>query len=943
MSSLISDDVSCVRAIGVALGQLSRRMSGDAMMDDGASVVLPASVEEAVEFVQMLDNLVSQAPNDAEVRKLVFEADPTLFESLVTFLQAPQVPATDHEALAHLFVALIGMVNRIACKATTPFLGNVLSTALKRHGGVRTLSALIAPSLPDAVRVAASECLFSILLRIDGQRQEVQPEAVHTLLECFTHHTTAPLRAFAAACLRETANANPGVLTDGEAVPALIRCLALDSSADVRGLAAETIDVVFKSDVAFWMAFAGKKELCSAILSRLDREEAPEVLEAVLKLTETLIVTDGMAPGSSSTALASAATVTDHFQTGFLERYLVLTMAYEGGSSGHAGSSRASPRVASLAARCLRLYLQYSPFYRFTAFQICSHFPTFAKLMHVVAQLNQPPAAAVASSRRSGPGSSSSDVAAVFQILRVETSIAVALMLLADPRCRHSFVEQLQGSGWLDDLRTNLLHGLNSAAMEYYGGVAIVDATGQLLNHPAEAVWEGGRPTRTSVQAILQRQEARWQAVDAGSQAATTMDAAEAQRAIESCEDDRATRLGFILLSYAVHSSLSVPSNRGEASQPAAAMSPTRGQMTSESSSTPAMSHPSMFSASLPTKASMLREWKSMPQQAGAAPPNALRPTSAGHYHKAAAGPHHATSPVAAAPPSPVRQAVFNKFDAALSLVTHFAQYFQRPGEGRPVVYETQGGFARRVPTNATWFARPTPGARSWSIDQLTEGDLFYFAIPLSVLSSYAVDQVRTRATRHLIYIKKSFVVTPQTAKARRWFLYDMLNHVMPAIINALTDLLTLFSAYGDENVKFPIVMFRERDTAGSQPDLGAPAVHCGNLLRTIEEARYYFRNASAAPDASTSSQAVRSPISTAADSQYLRDLDAKIKALSSVRFTGNEATFLPVEQLTGGEDGPEDEDVVERAEPRAAQRDAAAASRGSRLQWGGNLSDDDD
>ena len=146
------------------------------------------------------------------------------------------------------------------------------------------------------------------------------------------------------------------------------------------------------------------------------------------------------------------------------------------------------------------------------------------------------------------------------------------------------------------------------------------------------------------------------------------------------------------------------------------------------------------------------------------------------------------------------KNAIFSKFDAALNLCVAFAQYFNKVGEPQKVVYETtpDGAFARRAPNRAAWFnANHAMKTKSWTLAQLKEGDLFYFSIPFVALNTFSVEQVRSRAVRHHSHVKKSFIVTPQAAKGRRWFLYDMTNHIMPGIINTLAELLELFAVRG--------------------------------------------------------------------------------------------------------------------------------------------------
>jgi len=342
------------------------------------------------------------------------------------------------------------------------------------------------------------------------------------------------------------------------------------------------------------------------------------------------------------------------------------------------------------------------------------------------------------------------------------------------------------------------------------------------------------------------------------------------------------------------------------------------------------------------TKSALLREQRAHPTRAAAERraeldmPDALPRASAfydstpsGHGGMASQALRHAASP-RSTHADPSRNPAFNKFDAALKLATRFAQFYNSVGEPQPVIYETDGSFARRQPKNASWFAAPTPKARSWTIEQLKEGDLFFFALPFVGLSASALEQVRQRAVRHMRYIKNSFTITPQAAKARRWFLYDMLNHIMPGVIDTLSALIELCHLHGDENVKFPVVMFREGDVASEG------TLNSGNLCEVLDQVRFYFKSVAPknADDPNVMATATRGEQLT---SQFLKDVEAKIKALSNAQFTGNERTFLNFDDDVSSDD--DDDNYVRETAPAAS---ASGNRRPARTSAYYDISDDD-
>jgi len=109
-----------------------------------------------------------------------------------------------------------------------------------------------------------------------------------------------------------------------------------------------------------------------------------------------------------------------------------------------------------------------------------------------------------------------------------------------------------------------------------------------------------------------------------------------------------------------------------------------------------------------------------------------------------------------------------------------------------------------------------------------------------------------------------------------------MLNNIMPGVIALLSEFVDLFQEHGDENVKFPIVMFRNQ-SAGSG-SLDQASLHPGNLADVLQQVRFYFEQAEANQAASAEGMET---------SQYLRDVEKKIEALKSMKFTGNEKSLL--------------------------------------------------
>eukprot|EP00744_Colponema_vietnamica_P015453 GILI01021652.1.p1 GENE.GILI01021652.1~~GILI01021652.1.p1 ORF type:complete len:674 (-),score=120.70 GILI01021652.1:83-1978(-) len=270
----------------------------------------------------------------------------------------------------------------------------------------------------------------------------------------------------------------------------------------------------------------------------------------------------------------------------------------------------------------------------------------------------------------------------------------------------------------------------------------------------------------------------------------------------------------------------------------------------------------------------------------------------------------------------------FTKFDAALKLCERLGLHYSpltdaiqhaalAASKNNTTVFETSGdGFAKRKSANIAPVVKRQP--KTWNVDDLREGDLFYFAVPLNTLSAFAVDQVRVQAVRHHNQLKKAYLVVPHHMKGRRWFIFDMSTFVMPQVIAALDDILELMEVHGEQNCRFPLLMFKEGDmvkrdriaqqlldgghSAEANDAVPEATLNSGNLLESLDQLRFYFSKMSEVnPVAATAAATIPTPsglrhaagnIGAAQSSamagntsQYLVDLERKINALKSRQF----------------------------------------------------------
>lgn len=957
-----------IRALAAALHQASVRVCGVmpeigpyvASTDDMTPTPPPVTNSEAAEFVEIINTFVSATSDPVSKQHLLFNVNPKLLPCIVSFVQSPQLIITPGDGTGQLMLSSLQCLIAVVCACCTDHLAAagdeppvgpaernlsaVTCDVLMKHNLVHSVITVLNPIFPEDVQRCAAELLFALLLRSAKAKEAlVRSKSLSILYASLSEQASPKMRAYIAACVRELANSHSAFMADIEALDLLNRLHALDESSDVRALAAETLDVLFRLEPAAWATCPRWKELAAACVARLEADPVTEVVQATLKLVETALVADGQLRNT-----LTEATFTDYFVANFGDRILVALM--EPGT-----------RIGSLCARNLRLLVQNAPHYRYVAFGLHQHFPSISKMTKLTVQLATDP--------------NMKDVVA--QIMKVELAMALALTLAQDSRCRQLLSSQLYDHPqWAFQLRTATLSNLNGAALDYFSGLRIIDATGKNLCALGNVEWEaGGRPTRDSIQQLLLDQEERWNhaaSAEDGLQPAAGPDGEEAGSDGADAEV-RSQRLAFIVLSFSVHTTLGAgkdmttaapagpsapPAEEDAMPRDAASFNATPGQPqatpnggTYIPAATGGSGRRSGGNASGATRTSLMRLFNSHPEKlaavqrhqqllqqgsgagdaAAAKTPSytasnfvdPLRQPTADSFKQPRGGSVGSTGKAA----SPTR-ALFSKFDHALKLSTTFAQFYDKPSEPAPIVYETtEDGFVRRVPSSSVATTQTSrggapagrrgggaatvmgggDGSRSWTIQQLKAGDLFFFAIPLGALDASAVEHVRARAIRHLATIKKAFIVTPQVAKARRWFLFDMSNHIMPAIVHTLSQLMELFALHGEEAVKFPLLMFREGNSNASGVDasLAAPggaagtsaadidgvaSLHSGNLVESINQVRFYFSKVSErrGPNAATDL------FSTKRKSTYLEDLERKMGALSSMQFTGaNSASRL--------------------------------------------------
>eukprot|EP01063_Lacrimia_lanifica_P004540 TRINITY_DN12555_c0_g1_i1.p1 TRINITY_DN12555_c0_g1~~TRINITY_DN12555_c0_g1_i1.p1 ORF type:complete len:1118 (+),score=414.72 TRINITY_DN12555_c0_g1_i1:42-3395(+) len=1031
------------------------------------------TMNEVCELLSLIVTVLQQDPNVGRLKLLLFDSVPEgtpnvfaiLFQYLAsTFTYAPgavapeeaknQINRLRNTALRTLSkVVSLASFDHYPAVPETAQVSQWCAQAVVDNRGVQILLSIVCggPQVSEESKISAVECLFVFVMRNAAGKQAIvdTEQALMYVTEALRTEKSPMVRNYSAACIRELANTHPSNIIHSEFPELVVELIRNDSSADVRVLSIETLDVVLKADSSYIQRYPCKKDLAEVLLSLLEHDTNKEVVDITCRLLSTLFTTEGRQILSINhkdmTLPQLPVTFTTHWID--LQGYVAMLGVC---------SNNSSVKVAGMASRAFRHLIQYAPWQVQLGHRLIENWNSVGVLLKALQPSSAP---------------KSDDLEA--QIPLVELSIALGLLFAQSPYTRTAIHRELSGfPAWLPSLRSGIINHLNRAALEYYSSIEIFDITGHQVNSLQGMQWNDApngptQPKKASIRNIFLQQEQRVsERLNLGASRAmpvsTAYDDPETQH-------QKAMRLTFVVVVYGIHLALSpggadsTPAKPAEAhpaggttpvpsAQPAPpahlsvppslqpqnqVLPPRQPGASVASSAAPLDEHPrhpspqrppshvdpalagipprpveqpffshynpqqpqSQFAAPIPqpppagagyrypsqppdmgsyqspapgydapragggpmpTRSSLLRERYAHPDRAeyelmklhasnasGSAPSRhppahgftqthprdpvmsrmhpgsrmSQAPNASGAYEPmfpSASGPPRAMAgtPAGAAAPRPggqdaeLRQ-TYTKFDNALRLTIHFAQYFNRKVERKPTYKATPDGYMiRQSHLVNPWVPLIKKNRlKTWSIKDLKEGDLFYFAVPFNEISVELLEQAIARARKHLTNSKKLFLITPQRAKGRRWFLFDLLNNIVPRIQDVLMEMVRLLQNHGQENIKFPLFMFREPEMND-----GERVVHPGNILDIVDQIKFYF---------------AQSPNDLAGvNSNYIRDLDERMKALASREFTGYEDGLSDSESSSISSDDSDAGPPASGVPPGAAAAKAAAAGQ---------------
>eukprot|EP00760_Papus_ankaliazontas_P028888 PhM_4_TR4053/c0_g1_i1/m.99496 len=128
---------------------------------------------------------------------------------------------------------------------------------------------------------------------------------------------------------------------------------------------------------------------------------------------------------------------------------------------------------------------------------------------------------------------------------------------------------------------------------------------------------------------------------------------------------------------------------------------------------------------------------------------------------------------------------------------------------------------------------------QSWTIRDVLSKDLFRFFIPFQKMTPERVDEELERLRKHLLRTKKNLAMTPNTQRTRRWFLHDMMNYILPKTENVLHEFKELLIQHTPENFSFALGMVRLMDQGQGTPETGI-GMESNELIAVDEDLERY-------------------------------------------------------------------------------------------------------
>lgn len=813
----------------------------------------PLTPEQCIQLLDVYLRLILETSDDAAAYVLSRTFQTEFFNTIVQYMFQPLVfnPTTAsgyaaQQSFLDLRSAACKALNHVLLRSTSMGAEGIAASCFRAAMDVELMEQLLAScgnaAVPEPVRCSVAEAIFIFILRYgaEGKTLLLRHNGVAAVSNAIVIDSSTVVRNFYCSVLRELAESIAPEIASANLLSVCIKVMSSDSSADCRILCSEVLSLCLRQSADTRYLLMRPHDLLHAADQQFDDMDAtpssspnvgtsasprrplaaasmsPEtrytVQEAVGKLLQTCAL------------VASSASIEDFFDVSSqmqIASKMSRRIAVAGAPLPSAPANAAYWRAKVATATTMRFLIQYTPHRLAVGDSIINHFPSLSTLLKAV----------IDAGRMTDTLNHTSGSTELFDAYCVEVATAVALITAQSPAYRHSLQrELLTVPMWATTLKASLVSCLNKASIEFFGTIEILDATGVYLNALEGIEWsDANKPRRQSIVATFEKQESRL------SQGVVLPHAPlQPPASATELEWTRRCRLTFVILNFGVHLALTLPepsalhtADQHHQHTVAASSVPRTGRR----DVSPGASYADAY-ATPGTPRGMVQgnSRHATPSRRDPLFPNAsaLRDASQGTTSRSALTAQE-------------REALavsFDKFNSSFQLTLQLAECYAKKQRDEAMFVPTGDGFVVRAQNlKNPWNSLvQRPSLRSWTVKDVADGDLFYFAIPFDDLNERSVSIVMEKAKRHLTHTKKSMVTAPQHAKGRRWFLYDSLNFIMPRTIKILEELRQMSRDHGDSNLRFPVFLFREKEM-----HLGERCLHPGNLIEVMDQVKFYF------------------------------------------------------------------------------------------------------
>ncbi|ORC88661.1 putative casein kinase II, alpha chain [Trypanosoma theileri] len=712
----------------------------------------------------------------------------------------------------------------IACSES----GNVISMLCFRiviqDSLLQQLLRVLAESPYEPLRAGVGETLFIFLVRIhDAPTGFVGCGGVEAMCRAVVADRSPAVRTVCAGVLRELAETHVDGLAGPAAVEALRRALRDDGAAEVRVLAAEVLERVVHRRAgealrdpralldAARRALLPGEEGSGGVGVGVGRGGPPEA-PAVAVETRT----DPVAPVEAAARLletATAAAAAHRLQEYFAHvttEGMVEALLQRLGSQSHSHYQHNNGNAA--LARTLRMLLQYTPPTFALPCRILQNRELLAILLKTIVDAGR---------GRTIPGE---DYAA-FQIKNVELALCFAIIASQSSSYREYLSKELcDYPQWGTAIKKSVLSLLSAASLDYFTSIELYDITGFHLNKLNGVNWDVDNTPQNEYVVKLFQDQVRREGAKQKSVRSEYHTSLFPEVEIGFVKDqEKKVRLTFLILFHATNITFTVDNNM------TAEMKPNFSELHTGKRNTLRfrLSSP----AALSSKHYNMQQQQQ--QQFVGKRENILSPDSCFHSNLPLKDQSTVINDEMGA-----MAIAYDKFNSSMSFVLKYTQHYSTKKQKVEDVVETKDGYVVHLSRlkNPWHPIVENQKLKTWQVNDLKVGDLFYFSLPFDDIGTDTLNAVVYKARKHMAYIKRELLTAPQSNKGRRWFLHDMMKNIMPNMMTLLEELKTIVQNYGGDSTRFPIFLFREKEL-----HFGERSLHPGNIVEVIDQIQFYF------------------------------------------------------------------------------------------------------